>query len=738
MPQTTSSQIQTLCKKLHPILGPAADHLYQTYLAEDLQTRDIIAQDIELLAEKHLKETPLENQQILLEPPTKEASKGQFSIGNIIYNRKKLHQLHLKPDDFQKQIGIFAITGEGKTNLAYLLALQLIKANIPFIVLDWKRSWRNLLTLKNTNSELQDVQVLTIGRETLPFLWNVFQAPPGTSTEYWIGTIADTLEKSHLSGPGVAYYFNKIYSKLFKGLPDDFYPNFYDGLKELKNIKVYGREANWKQTAQRIFQSFTLGPAKDAFNTRNPIKLESLLNKPVILELDLEMPKPLRTFLSEIILRWIHLYRVSQGETDTLKHVLFLEEAHNLFTKSGYNKENKSIENLYREIRGFGQGIVSITQHPSLLPIELLGNCHTQIYLGLQHKDDIEMARKSLFIEPEEEPYFNILNVGECIVKIKNRIEPCLVKTPLVPVQKEVVTDDWLIALDLGREFNTNSWGNKENYLYLKKSIQGILGAENVASEKSDSRNISIEKNTFLIKHQKIPANRNGYSIAKPTVQAGKTSELDCRRGILSPVNRKDKKRKPTPKIKPKQRLLVDIFNHPFSSITRRYKRLKMYHDLGNKCRKDLIFDNCILPRRIITGKGWITLFEVTKKGKLLLQDLGFEFKNESEGIVHKYWKHTVAEFYRNQSFDVRVEKYYVNGRPDIIVVNGDKKVAIEIETGKSNYVGNIERALEAGFDEVICLAVNRFVEDKILRRLRQNGIEDEKVRVVNVKTYNY
>ena len=114
--------------------------------------------------------------------------------------------------------------------------------------------------------------------------------------------------------------------------------------------------------------------------------------------------------------------------------------------------------------------------------------------------------------------------------------------------------------------------------------------------------------------------------------------------------------------------------------------------------------------------------------------DLGYKFKNESEGVVHKFWKHKVSEFYKDMGLDVRVEEYYVNGRPDIIVRRDGKKVAIEIETGKSNYVGNVERALEAEFDEVICVAVNRFVEGKITLTLREKGIMDERVRVVGVR----
>ena len=84
----------------------------------------------------------------------------------------------------------------------------------------------------------------------------------------------------------------------------------------------------------------------------------------------------------------------------------------------------------------------------------------------------------------------------------------------------------------------------------------------------------------------------------------------------------------------------------------------------------------------------------------------------------------------------VRVEEYYINGRPDIIINKKDKKIAIEIETGKSNYVKNVERALAAGFDEVVCMAVNRFVEDKIARALKRNGIDDNRIRIVGVRGF--
>ena len=78
-----------------------------------------------------------------------------------------------------------------------------------------------------------------------------------------------------------------------------------------------------------------------------------------------------------------------------------------------------------------------------MIPIYILGNCNTQIYLGLQHEEDIFTAKRALFLENRDEVYLDRLRVGEGIVKIKGRVDPCHVRFPLVPVQKGVVLDDY-------------------------------------------------------------------------------------------------------------------------------------------------------------------------------------------------------------------------------------------------------------------------------------------------------
>ena len=434
-------EIRNLCKKLKPLLGKQADGLWTAYItAETPRSKQEAEALIHLLAAQYLSANVAE-EPILLPPPSAEAAAGEFMLGTLCYGPTQHSPLYLRRENFIKHIGIFSITGGGKTNVAQLLLLGLLRKDIPFLVVDWKRSYHALRSLPVEKAK--QIQVYSVGRKGhTPFHWNPLRGPPGVHPKTWISAVAEALEKSHLSGPGVADILIETLDKKFEefgfydSVPEQ-YPNFFDAVEELERVQFKGRRMLWQDSCLRILRTFTFGPASGAFNARHPLRLEELLDKPVIVELDQELPKPLRVFLSDLLLRWIHLYRLGQGETDRLRHVTFLEEVHNLFPRSqSEHQATNSLENVFREIRSFGEGLVSITQHPSLIPIYILGNCNTQIYLGLQHEEDIMTARRALFLGREEEAFLDKLRVGEGIVKIKGRTSPCFVRFPLVPAAR--------------------------------------------------------------------------------------------------------------------------------------------------------------------------------------------------------------------------------------------------------------------------------------------------------------
>jgi uncharacterized protein len=435
-------RLKSLCKKLKPILGRQAEALWTNYVtADSFDGKHEAEALIQLLANQYLSAS-VGDEPILLPPPSAIAAQGEFLLGTIAYGGRQFAPLYLERENFVKHLSLFGTTGSGKTNVAQLLLLGLLHKNIPFLVVDWKRSYHVLR--EAPVEKAKSIQVFSVGRKGhIPFHWNPLRGPPGVHPKTWISVVAEALEKSHLSGPGVADILIESLDKQFEqaGFYDgtvDKYPNFFDVAEELGRVQFRGRQLLWAQSAMRIVKTFTFGPASGAFNSRHPIKLEELLDKPVVIELDQELPKPLRVFLSDLLLRWIHLYRLGQGETDRLRHVTFLEEVHNLFPRSqAEHQSTNSLENVFREIRSFGEGLVSITQHPSLIPVYILGNCNTQIYLGLQHEEDIVTARRALFLDREEEAFLDKLQVGEGIVKIKGRTGPCLVRFPLVPVKRE-------------------------------------------------------------------------------------------------------------------------------------------------------------------------------------------------------------------------------------------------------------------------------------------------------------
>ena len=388
----------------------------------------------------------LAQEQIRLPPPPPSVADGEITLGDMLYQGRPVGKIGLKPKELTRHVGIFATTGAGKTNVAWQILRELMGLGIPFLAIDWKRSYRNLLLLPG----FKDLKVYTIGRPVRPLSWNPLRPPPGTDLHTYIQILCEILERSHVSGQGVADVFAEHAAAEFEardGDPEEKgYPTLRDVRLRVERSRATGRKALWRESCLRILRTFTFGPVMESFNARLPVKLERLLREPVVLELDLALPHNVRTFFAEVVLRWIHLYRLHHGETAGLRHVLILEEAHNVFGNPAWNSQHlPGLENIYREIRSFGQGIVALTQHPALLPIYLLGNTHTLVFLSLNHEADILAARQALFLDRYQDRYLDLLKTGQGIVKVQGRVPATLVRFPHIEVKAGAVTDEVLM-----------------------------------------------------------------------------------------------------------------------------------------------------------------------------------------------------------------------------------------------------------------------------------------------------
>ena len=135
---------------------------------------------------------------------------------------------------------------------------------------------------------------------------------------------------------------------------------------------------------------------------------------------------------------------------------------------------------------------------------------------------------------------------------------------------------------------------------------------------------------------------------------------------------------------------------------------------------------------------GHVKLMELTDEGKYKItkEDKKIKLFEGGESLEHLFWKNKVNEYFSRKGFRVAMEEDIGDGKKvDLLASKGDVSLAVEIETGKSDMVGNIEKALDAGLT-VLSVATSSDIERKIKDMLsRRPGLDLEKVRVVNAQS---
>jgi len=162
----------------------------------------------------------------------------------------------------------------------------------------------------------------------------------------------------------------------------------------------------------------------------------------------------------------------SEGKRETLKHVIFVEEAHHVLHKN--KQETKSgesiVEILIREIRELGEGIIMLDQMPCLFSLPGIANSYTTISFNLKTGSDMRAIVDSMGLTLDDQRFLGRLNIGEAIVKLQGRIRnPVMVRIPHFPVKKGQITDEWLKS-----HHNKSDSGDSEAHLGSQKEKEAI------------------------------------------------------------------------------------------------------------------------------------------------------------------------------------------------------------------------------------------------------------------------
>ena len=560
-------------------------------------------------------------------------------------------------------------TNEFTQNVAILGRSGAGKTNTTFYILNQLiernipfvfMDWKR--TVRHLIPNFKDkLNIYTPGRSLVKFPFNPFVVPPGIESNVYVNQLVDVMSQAFMLGDGSRSLLRKAIAAIYN--QSNLCPTVVDVVAELQKSPDSGRLGSWKITAMRALESLEFAELSSNNRISQQQLAEKMLSENTVLELD-ALSGESKKFLIPILSLWLYYARLNLPEREKLKLVIFIEEAHHVLHKRAQSSNETILEMLFRQCRELGIGIVVIDQHPHLLSSAALGNTYTSIFLNQKDPSDINKAAAVCLLDADGKKYFSMLPVGQAIVKIQDRwTSPMHIQMPLVNVKKGLITD----------------------------AILARYSAINNAKRTGSSRN------TSLFGH-------DSSMFGSYATQVPRVPQLDVALNNESFM------------------LLSDILAFPDDGVKARYERLNFSIGKGSRLKQHLLDQDWLESQTIDIGQTRKACLRLTKQAK---KTLNIDTANPQHGsIAHEYWKRFYAHRFQERGYRVEFEvPRKTNGRVDVIASVKKEKIAIEIETGKSNYIRNVQQDLLAKYDKIMVVVTDKIAFEKVEKGLAKTGL---------------
>ncbi len=376
-------------------------------------------------------------------------------------------------------------------------------------------------------------------------------------------------------------------------------------------------------------------------NSKNGLKLEELVNRFVVFELD-QLRAEEQNWLIEVMLTWLYAYRMTeQHRGEELRQVIICDEAHRIWDA---NKEWRDTTremgmptiNLFpTQFRDFGTALILTSQEPSKMTQSVHANTLVKIVGNLGNGTDINSISEAMGFNDDERDVIHKLKRGEWLVKLSDRYtEPFMIRTADYPVDKHV--SDQTVA---------------ERIRKLLPELDFEERKEAIGTVKT------IEHMPQLIKSQ-LTADTWG--------------------------------------------VLANVCQHPFLGIRSRCYALKFSGRRIETAIQELTDRHLVASLDIPLGRFRPVKFLLPTNDALnLLRDFGYDTnlwkKIGNVGFEHSLYQVLIAYSLRKKGYEATIEKKLASGRRlDVYCNDGKRKTGIEIELTTTN----IEEKVE-GIDEL-------------------------------------
>jgi hypothetical protein len=625
---------ETIEKLSQHVNAGSLNRLLDFYVLTDSdEDKQAIRQDIETILGPGL-QLLLENESPFL--PVPPAFKGEIVFGTAMQGGKRAGQFAVRRSDLSRHVGIYAQTGHGKSVLLYNLADQFIKNNIGFWFFDVKQDGRALLEHYE--------ELIVIPWQQLR--WNPLRPPPKMDVKLWWQLFSEVC--GHAWGvyhAGINYlleFLDQLYEDYQK-------TGAFPTLDDLHRLMVASQETSRKRleyydvmyNRTRSLESI-LGKV---LNSRNGLKLEDLVNRFVVFELD-QLRAEEQNWLIEVMLTWLYAYRMTeQHRGEQLRQVIICDEAHRIWDA---NKEWRDTTremgmptiNLFpTQFRDFGTSLILPSQEPSKMTQSVHANTLVKIVGNLGNGTDINSISEAMGLDDNERDVIHKLKRGEWLVKLSDQYtEPFMIKTADYPVVKHV--SDQAVAERL-------------------RKLLPELGIEERTEAVSDQTAQQVPK---LIRSQ---VSADAWDV------------------------------------------LANVCQHPFLGIRSRCYTLKVSGRRIESAIQELADRRLIASQDVPLGSFRPVKFLLPTDDALnLLKDFGYDTslwkKIGNVGFEHSLYQVLIAYSFRKKGYEATIEKKLASGRRlDVYCNDGKRRTGVEIELTTTNIGEKVE-----GIDELDSLVI--------------------------------
>jgi hypothetical protein len=352
------------------------------------------------------------------------------------------HNINFPLENFTKHAFISGTPGHGKTNtMLHMTSTLWKKYGIPFLVFEpAKKEYRVLFN----DPDMKDMMIFSPNAGTLfPISVNPFEFSVGLTLSEHISALMDVFSGAFNVRLSVSYYLNKAIEETYYELGwesdtvnDGTLP--YPILQDV--MAIYRKETEGSEYSTELkgwlnaFLLVQLGSLRsreldEMFNIPySSVKPEDWIEKPAIFELE-SLGQGARNFF---ILLLCSLIRESLKVSPNIKtkhglrHVIFVEEAHNLIAVQTEQPSEELVNakisatafivKMLAEVRALGEGIVIADQLPSAIASEVMKNTGLKILHRMTAVDDRNIVGSTMSATPAQQEQVGTYDKGDALI----------------------------------------------------------------------------------------------------------------------------------------------------------------------------------------------------------------------------------------------------------------------------------------------------------------------------------